>query len=136
MSAKKMYKKVLILSKGFKLKHYRNNSLKQNRGLLAVLIIFNTLSILQAGANGPLNTYVSPAVKTVQFHRDGWPFSYPLLRLNSQQQLRLTFDEPGSGMKNYHYTLVHCDANWNPSPLMPTDYLKGNPLNQIGRAHV
>lgn len=131
MSAKKMYQKVLILSKGFKLKHYRNNSLKQNRGLLAVLIIFNTLSILQAGANGPLNTYVSPAVKTVQFHRDGWPFSYPLLRLNSQQQLRLTFDEPGSGMKNYHYTLVHCDANWNPSPLMPTDYLKGNPLNPI-----
>src|SRR5690554_7671493 len=83
MSAKKMYKKVLILSKGFKLKHYRNNSLKQSSRTLLILVIFNIAGLHTMLANGPLNTYVSPAVKTVQFHRDGWPLDRKSTRLNS-----------------------------------------------------
>src|SRR5690554_7191262 len=100
MSAKKMYKKVLILSKGFKLKHYRNNSLKQSSRTLLILVIFNIAGLHTTLANGPLNTNVSPAVKPVQFHRAGCPLSHPLFRFNSQQQLRLPFDDPGRGWRN------------------------------------
>ncbi|WP_162198156.1 type IX secretion system plug protein domain-containing protein [Geofilum rubicundum] len=75
--------------------------------------------------------YISPALKTVQFHRQGWPFSYPLIRLDSDQRLQLSFDEPGSSTKRYQYTIIHCNANWAPSPLMPTDFIRGNSILPI-----
>ncbi len=75
--------------------------------------------------------YISPNLKSVQFHRQGWPFSHPIIKLGSDQTLALTFDEPGSQVKNYYYTIVLCDANWNESGLMVTDYMRGVPVNPL-----
>jgi hypothetical protein len=70
-------------------------------------------------------------IKTVQFHRVGWPMSYPLIELNSNQKLLLSFDELGTEIKNYHYSIEMCDADWEPSTLMPTEYLLGDNLRPI-----
>jgi hypothetical protein len=48
--------------------------------------------------------------------------------LNSDQQLRLSFDELGTEIKNYHYTIELCNADWSPSQLMSTEYLSGDVL--------
>lgn len=64
-------------------------------------------------------------IKTVLFHRAGWPMSYPLMELNSEQQLMLSFDELGTQIKNYYFTIELCNANWTPSQLMVTEYLRG-----------
>jgi hypothetical protein len=115
----------------FKLNHYGNLSLNIAPIALFLFVIFNIFPLQNVQAQAPMTEYISPTLKTVQFHRQGWPFSYPLIRLNSEQVLQLSFDEPGSSTISYHYTIIHCDANWEPSPLMPTDYIGGNPIQPI-----
>ncbi|PIF06717.1 MAG: DUF5103 domain-containing protein [Draconibacterium sp.] len=65
-------------------------------------------------------------------YRDGFELSNPVLELGSDTYLIFSFDDFSADLKNYYYTVVHCDANWNESFLMQPDYLDGfteNPLN-------
>jgi hypothetical protein len=65
-------------------------------------------------------------IRTVQFHRTGVPNTYPILELNSGQQLTLQFDKLGLyDMPSYQYTIVHCDRDWMPSTILQSDYLEG-----------
>ena len=52
--------------------------------------------------------------------------------MGSSSRLILKFDEHSRDPKNFHYTLVHCDAGWNPSRLATSEYMQGfsdNPVN-------
>ncbi len=99
----------------------------------SILSIFILLSLFQADflfSKGK-NEIISPSVKTIKFYREGWPLSYPIINLHSDQQLTLTFDETGSRSKNYYYTIVSCDEDWNVSSLMPNEYLQGIAINPL-----
>jgi hypothetical protein len=71
---------------------------------------------------------VSDNIKTVQFHREGWPMSYPLITHNSNQKLFLSFDELGTEIKNYYYSVELCNSDWSPSMLMKTEYYRGDEM--------
>ncbi len=62
-------------------------------------------------------------IKTVLLYRAGFELSAPILQLNSGEQLMLSFDDLDADYKKYEYTILHCDANWKPSDLLPNDYL-------------
>jgi hypothetical protein len=64
-------------------------------------------------------------IKTVQVHLNGNPISSPILELNDTKQLLLSFDDVSRELKDYYYTYIHCDANWQPSDLMPNEYIEG-----------
>ncbi|MGQ1946247.1 type IX secretion system plug protein [Geofilum sp. OHC36d9] len=96
-----------------------------------IFTIFNIAFINQANIKAQIPEYISPALKTVQFHRNDWVLSYPIFKLNSDQTLTLSFDEPGSGIKNYYYKITLCDADWQASALMTTEYITGIPSNPI-----
>jgi hypothetical protein len=64
-----------------------------------------------------------PGIKTVQLHPMGNDQAMPIIPLNSSAQLLLSFDDLYEGFGNYSYTIVHCDAKWQPSDLMKNDYL-------------
>ena len=66
-----------------------------------------------------------PNIKTIKLHEISWELSAPIIELNSNQQLKLSFDDLDGGYKNYSYTLIHCDANWVPTDIMPAEYLTG-----------
>lgn len=55
----------------------------------------------------------------------------PLIELSSRQQLKLSFDQLRSTNSYFNYTLVHCDAHWQPSDMQPSEYLEGNPMGEI-----
>ena len=74
---------------------------------------------------------ISPDLGTVQLHRKDWALSFPIIQLNSDQRLHLSFDELGSGIKNYYYSITLCDADWNDSRLMTSEYQTGVPVNPI-----
>ncbi len=103
-------------------------------------LIFITLSILaqitlhgQSGKDDYVNdNYIryqdwvyKRNIKTVQLHEISWELSAPLLEWGTEQQLELSFDDLDAGSKQYTYTLVHCDAAWNPTDLMQAEYLGG-----------
>jgi len=64
-------------------------------------------------------------IKSVELYKEGWRMSPPVVNLNAGQQLILSFDDLDADVKTYHYTLIHCDANWQPSDIPKTDYIQG-----------
>lgn len=69
-------------------------------------------------------TYL-PEIHTVQLHEDGNPLSAPVLPLTMSKKLKLSFDDFSSDLKNLQYTIVHCNAQWQPSDIPPSFYLDG-----------
>jgi hypothetical protein len=70
-------------------------------------------------------------IKTVRLHMNNNQQGYPVYRLGSSDKLVLSFDDMQSDIKNYYYSFVLCDYNWNPVNLNPFDYLKGFTQNRI-----
>lgn len=65
-------------------------------------------------------------IHTVQLYRKGDDLSSPLLDLTKEEeQLILGFDDFDAQVKDYRYTIIHCDAAWNPSNLLSSQYLNG-----------
>ncbi|MCB0805661.1 MAG: DUF5103 domain-containing protein [Bacteroidales bacterium] len=71
------------------------------------------------------NHIFKPNIKTVLFHREGWELSPPLMEMNSGEKLLLSFDDLDADGKEYMFTIVHCDADWNPSDLEKYEYIDG-----------
>lgn len=64
-------------------------------------------------------------IKTVLFNKTGFELSDPLIRLNSDDRLILRFDDLDADYKQYYYTIIHCDANWEVSELREYEYIEG-----------
>lgn len=64
-------------------------------------------------------------IKTVEFELREVNVSLPIIMLNSDQQLRLSFDDLDGGYKSYSYTVFHCDRDWNQSDIPFMDYVDG-----------
>ena len=70
-------------------------------------------------------------LKTVQLNRSYLQLAYPILLLNSEDELIFSFDDLKGGVRNYYYTFQHCDQNWEASNLTTFDYLDGYEENTI-----
>lgn len=64
-------------------------------------------------------------IRTVLFNKKGWDMAPAVLMLHSGESLELRFDDLDADFKNYHYTIIHCQADWTPSPLNPYEYIDG-----------
>jgi len=64
-------------------------------------------------------------VKTILLYKNGFELAPPLIQLGSDEKLKLSFDDFNLDSKTYKYTIIHCDANWKPSDLMPAEYIDG-----------
>ncbi len=64
-------------------------------------------------------------LRTVRFGPDGYQHLFPLAILGDASPLLLSFDDMHAGVKDYVYTIVHCDRNWEPSRLAPLEYIDG-----------
>jgi len=72
-----------------------------------------------------------PFIKTVRLHDESFELSQPILNLSSDEKLMLSFDDLQADYKNYSYTVIHCNANWEPSDLMSQEYIDGFVDNNI-----
>jgi hypothetical protein len=96
------------------------------RVLLCVLIL------ISLAANSQLGDHIYTSnIKSVKLHKANDPYGYPLIRLNSVDDLDLYFDDLDGNIKNYYYTFQLCNADWTPTDLKPFDYIKGFQTNRI-----
>jgi hypothetical protein len=73
-----------------------------------------------------------PDIQTVQFFKSGSLYSYPILELgNPNESLLLSFDDLSGNRKDFQYSIIHCDANWNPSDLFTNQYIDGSPYESV-----
>jgi hypothetical protein len=75
-------------------------------------------------------------IKTVQFYKEGWEFSYPIIDLNDGKQLLFSFDDLEGSPKNLNYVIVLCDADWMPTRLSNSEYLDGFFQNTLSNYQV
>lgn len=95
---------------------------------LSVLLIILSYS---SSAQSFKNKNFKPSIHTVQLFNEATQSTFPLINLNSQQKLTLRFDDLADEVKEYSYTLIHCNENWVQSDLFPNDYLTGFEEEQI-----
>jgi hypothetical protein len=65
-------------------------------------------------------------IHTVQLYVGGSQMTLPIVDLKAAGgQLTLTFDHLGTDLKDYIYTLTHCNSDWQPSELLDNEYIYG-----------
>ncbi len=77
------------------------------------------------------NAVFREEIKSVQLFREGFELSNPVLELGENARLILKFDDLSNQVKNYYYTILHCDPDWNESFLRQNEYMSGFPENPI-----
>ncbi|MEO8885827.1 MAG: DUF5103 domain-containing protein [Mucilaginibacter sp.] len=92
-----------------------------------VLLLLSTRSFAQSFDNNVYN----PAIKSVEFYNTAKVASFPVIALNSKEQVLLAFDDLRGSSRNYYYTIQHCDSKWNLSNISPAEYLQGFAEDQI-----
>lgn len=93
-----------------------------------LLLLFSAISLQLAAQDEQLRNYdyvYVKNIKSVQFHIEGLFLTLPLIGLYSNDRLEFSFDDLGLDVKDYIYTIVHCDINWNPSQLSEMEYIDG-----------
>ena len=65
------------------------------------------------------------SIQSIQLHPAGNQLGFPVIRLNSSDQLELHFDDLGGNVRNYSYTYQLCNADWTPAILSHFDYIRG-----------
>ena len=63
--------------------------------------------------------------KSLQVKLDGNDYFPPIITLNSDSKIRISFDELSDERSYLRYSIIHCNADWAPSNLVESEYLEG-----------
>lgn len=77
------------------------------------------------------NAVYEKNIRTVQLSQEASGFNFPIINLGSTGGISLEFDQLSSERDYFQYTLIHCDALWNPSNLQKSQYLQGQGYENI-----
>lgn len=65
------------------------------------------------------------SITSVLFHREGWELTPPVITYGTDEKLMLSFDDLDGDYSVWQYTIIHCDALWNPTDLWQNEYIEG-----------
>ena len=101
--------------------------------IFSVILFFLQSGIKLFANDGPDSKegVFKESIKTIQITREGWKLSYPIIELNGNVKLEISFDDISDRVSNYNYKIIHCDFDWNPSPINESDYIEGFRQNQF-----
>ena len=108
-----------------------------NRKTVILFTFLNVVLTLITWASEKIDQYFyqnavyHDEIKSVQLYRDGNELSNPVYELGSDAHLVFKFDDLSEDVKNYSYTLIHCDANWNESYIQQSEYIDGFANNPV-----
>lgn len=63
--------------------------------------------------------------KSLRAYVAGNYYAPPVIELGGTDQVVISFDELSAEMQYLRYSLVHCDADWQPSQLVESEYVDG-----------
>lgn len=67
----------------------------------------------------------NPAFRTLRTELEGNFMLPPVARLGSADRIIISFDEIGDKVSQLRYRIIHCNADWQPSRLLESEYLQG-----------
>lgn len=119
---------------------YLFRELTQKLTLLAIVFISLTYSTVLKGQQDEYyekgfernqDFIYQENIKTVLLFRQGDELSQPIIELGTGQKIVLVFDDLEGDVKDYRYTVKHCDAFWNDSEIQQQEYIDGFPDDEI-----
>ncbi len=66
-----------------------------------------------------------PEFKSLQVQIEGNEQALPVIALNGEDRIVVSFDELAEDRNYLRYSLVHCNADWQPSGLVDSEFLDG-----------
>lgn len=63
--------------------------------------------------------------KSLQVKLDGNDYFPPIIELNSDDRIKISFDEFTEERSYLRYSVIHCNADWTPSNLVESEYVDG-----------
>ncbi len=100
-----------------------------NKLFLILAIVFG--NIMLSNAQIQTEQVKDTTLKSIQLFPMANQLAFPVVRLNSTEQLELHFDDLKAGYKNYFYTFQLCNSDWTPAMVTYFDYMKGFNNNRI-----
>ena len=96
---------------------------------LRILILVLLAAILPAKAQiaeDDTRTQVADSrFKSLQVKLDGNDYFPPIITLNGDDRIKISFDELSDERSYLRYSVIHCNADWTPSDLVESEYLDG-----------
>lgn len=101
--------------------------------IILSLIMFFSVGVI-AVANGTEDTMTGifhPDFRSLQVTVDGNEQSPPIISLDSGDRVIVSFDELADDRRYMRYSLVHCNADWQPSALVEAEYVDGFNIGDV-----
>lgn len=94
--------------------------------LSSVLVLMSVAaSSMSATVRDTRTAIFHPDFSTLRVYVDDDVLSDPIITLDGGSRLTVDFDERASDIRYMRYALIHCDADWSQSALIPIEYLEG-----------
>ena len=89
------------------------------------ILVVALAAVLVASAADTMTGVFDERIKSLQVRLDGNDFAAPVVVLGSSDRIRIDFDHLAEDREYFRYSLQHCDARWQPSGLVDSEFLDG-----------
>lgn len=98
---------------------------------ISIVLYFVLISIQPIMAQIAPDKVMDPKIQTVLIYPKNKPLALPVIRLNSQEELLVQFDDLTAQYQQYYFTIELMDIHWQSVALNPFDYIRGLTQNNI-----
>ena len=106
-----------------------------NYNIMCTYIKYTILFLLICINAGAQETYRSEIardnIKSLEIKVEGEFISSPFIDLNGEKSIEISFDALHHTGRRFAYRVIHCDADWKKSALIPIEYINGFPHTVI-----
>ena len=98
------------------------------RHINLIISIIAILCQIQANAQTLTDTHTrifDKSFKSLRASVVGNDYATPVIKFGSTDKIKIEFDQLSPEMQYLRYSVVHCDANWQPSQLVDSEYTDG-----------
>ena len=105
--------------------HYLHTLVMKVLNKLRYLAVICVMFLLPSNSFSQWVNLYSENIKTMRtIVNNDWE-KLPILHLNSDDYITISFDEMSHTYNRFTYHITHCDANWKPSDLYESDFIEG-----------
>lgn len=101
-----------------------------NKFICLIISVFACVNIFAQKIDTSTSIFNSN-FKTLKIQKADNFLSPPIIRLNSGEQIILSFDEISDDISYLQYKLVHCNADWLPSNLLDSEIVDGFNITNV-----
>lgn len=98
--------------------------------ILSLLMLLPSV-LSAADVDDTMNGIFDSRFKTLQVKLEGNDYAPPVIALESDDRVVISFDELTEEHSYLRYSLVHCNANWQPSGLVDSEFVDGFNLGEV-----